>query len=250
MTEGSKSPKDTLFFLNPESEDEKPKGKDKNRASAPKANGSPTKQKTIAGKVLRNQTRRAAQDEVHQTALAKLIEHQRELHERLQAEGLQKFSEDGGGNGGKEGKGWRKFQSYKGEGALPTEVERLRVCLICSFVDFSLSGLFRRFTLIAKRRQSSYPYTGLRFHFTLIPSRMLVRVTKATSRIYELISKHRVNSLERRRTPFVPFPDCPSHLCNSLSSRSKIQTPRSFVLSRTDHQTATALTTFANKSPI
>ncbi|KIK06643.1 hypothetical protein K443DRAFT_674303 [Laccaria amethystina LaAM-08-1] len=127
MTEGSKSPKDTLFFLNPESEDEKPKGKDKNRAFVPKANGSPTKQKTIAGKVLRNQTRRAAQDEVHQTALAKLIEHQRELHERLQAEGLQKFSEDGGGNGGKEGKGWKKFQSYKGEGALPMEVERLRI---------------------------------------------------------------------------------------------------------------------------
>lgn len=98
--------------------------------TAPTANGSPLKQKTIAGKVLRNQTRRAVQDEVHQTAAAKLIEHQRELHENLQAQGLAKFSENGVGSSGKEGKGWKKFQSYKGDGALPTEVDRLRVGLI------------------------------------------------------------------------------------------------------------------------
>jgi hypothetical protein len=29
---------------------------------------------------------------------------------------------------GKEGKGWKKFLSYKGEGALPSEVDNLRVC--------------------------------------------------------------------------------------------------------------------------
>jgi hypothetical protein len=28
---------------------------------------------------------------------------------------------------GKEGKGWKKFQSYKGDGALPSEVDKLRV---------------------------------------------------------------------------------------------------------------------------
>ncbi|KAF8965271.1 FACT complex subunit SPT16 [Flammula alnicola] len=129
MTEGVKSPKDTLFFLTPDSDDEKEK-KSKKPPVIPMKNGSPVKQKTIAGKVLRNQTRRAAQDEVHQTVLAKLIEHQRELHENLQSQGLAKFSEDGGGSGGKEGKGWKKFQSYKGEGALPAEVEKLRI-----FVD-------------------------------------------------------------------------------------------------------------------
>ncbi|KAF9484717.1 FACT complex subunit SPT16 [Pholiota conissans] len=129
LTEGVKSPKDTLFFLTPESDEEK-EMRPKKPPVAPLKNGSPAKTKTIGGKVLRNQTRRAAQDEVHQTALAKLIEHQRELHENLQTQGLAKSSEDGGGASGKEGKGWKKFQSYKGEGALPPEVERLRI-----FVD-------------------------------------------------------------------------------------------------------------------
>ncbi|KAF9052732.1 FACT complex subunit SPT16 [Panaeolus papilionaceus] len=123
LTDGVRSPKDTLFFLNAESEEEKPKKK-----PAAVANGSAAaKAKTVGGKVLRNQSRRAAQDEVHQTAMAKLIEHQRELHENLQSQGLARFSENGGGVGGKEGKGWKKFQSYKGEAGVPAEVEKLRI---------------------------------------------------------------------------------------------------------------------------
>ncbi|KAF8078147.1 FACT complex subunit SPT16 [Lyophyllum atratum] len=129
LTEGTKSTKDTLFFLTPESEEEKPKKGERNPPVAPRSNGSPQK-KTAGTKVLRNQTRRAARDEVHTTAASRLAEHQRELHERLQSEGLQRYSEDGGGGAGKEGKGWKRFQSYKGEGALPLEVERLRI-----FVD-------------------------------------------------------------------------------------------------------------------
>ncbi|KAK2467068.1 hypothetical protein APHAL10511_001326 [Amanita phalloides] len=125
LTEPMRSTKDTLFFLNPEGDEEE--GRSKKKAHA---NGLPPKQKTIAGKVLRNQTRRAAQDEVHLTAVARLVEHQREVHEKLQAEGLQKYSEDGVGTSGKEGKGWKKFQSYKGEVGLPVEVEKLRI-----FVD-------------------------------------------------------------------------------------------------------------------
>jgi nucleosome binding factor SPN SPT16 subunit len=129
LTEGTKSPQEAFFFLTNDSESEKPKKNGKKISTLPTANGSPSKQKTIAGKVLRNQTRRAVQDEVHQTATARLIEHQRELHENLQAQGLAKFSENGVGSSGKEGKGWKKFQSYKGDGALPTEVDRLRVSL-------------------------------------------------------------------------------------------------------------------------
>ncbi|CAA7267953.1 unnamed protein product [Cyclocybe aegerita] len=129
ITDGIKSPKDTLFFLTPESEEEKQNKGSKKVPTAPYKNGSPAKQKTAGGKVLRNQTRRAAQDEVHQTALANLIEHQRELHESLQTQGLARFSEDGGASSGKEGKGWKKFQSYKGEGALPAEVDRLRIVI-------------------------------------------------------------------------------------------------------------------------
>ncbi|KAF5372890.1 hypothetical protein D9758_001715 [Tetrapyrgos nigripes] len=128
LTEACKSTKDFLFFLTPESDEEMEEKPKRKPPVQPKANGSPAK-KTAGNKVLRN-NRRAAQDEVHQTAAARLSEHQRELHERLQSEGLAKHSEEGGGTGGKEGKGWKKFQSYKGEGALPSDVERLRI-----FVD-------------------------------------------------------------------------------------------------------------------
>ena len=129
LTEGTKSPQAAFFFLTNSSEPEKPQKNGKKAPTIPTANGSSLKQKTIAGKVLRNQTRRAVQDEVHQTATVRLIEHQRELHENLQAQGIAKFSENGVGYSGKEGKGWKKFQSYKGDGALPTEVDRLRVGL-------------------------------------------------------------------------------------------------------------------------
>ncbi|KAK7043799.1 FACT complex subunit spt16 [Paramarasmius palmivorus] len=124
LTEGLKSTKDTLFFLTPESEDEKPQKSERKAPVQPRANGTPAK-KTAGTKVLRT-NRRAAADEVHQTAAAKLAEHQKELHEKLQAEGLAKFSEEGKGTSGKEGKGWKKFQSYKGEGALPPDVDKLR----------------------------------------------------------------------------------------------------------------------------
>ncbi|KAJ7445773.1 FACT complex subunit SPT16 [Mycena galericulata] len=122
LTDGTRSIKDTMFFLTPENAEEKPK---KKPPVAPRKSGSPSK-KTVAGKVLRNQ-RRATQDEVHQTAAAKLAEHQRELHHQLQVQGLEKFSEEGEGKEGKEGKGWKKFQSYKGEAGLPTDVEKLRI---------------------------------------------------------------------------------------------------------------------------
>ena len=128
LTEGTKSPQEAFFFLTDDSDSDKPK-KNGKKPTVPTANGSPLKQKTIAGKILRNQSRRAVQDEVHQTAAARLIEHQRELHENLQTQGLAKFSENGVGSSGKEGKGWKKFQSYKGDGALPTEIDRLRVGL-------------------------------------------------------------------------------------------------------------------------
>ncbi|KAI0646896.1 FACT complex subunit SPT16 [Trametes meyenii] len=133
LTTGVKSTKDTLFFLN----QDEPEGQTK--ASTKKApvakvgangNASPAKNKTAGGKVLRNKTRSAAQEELVQSMSAKIAEHQRELHTKLHQEGLARFSEGGGGLGGKEGKGWKRFQSYKGEAGLPREVEGLRI-----FVD-------------------------------------------------------------------------------------------------------------------
>jgi nucleosome binding factor SPN SPT16 subunit len=85
------------------------------------------KNKTAGGKVLRNKTRSAAQEEAMQSTGAKISEHQKELHYQLQEQGLARYSEEGDGANGKEGKSWKRFQSYKGEVGLPKEVELLRV---------------------------------------------------------------------------------------------------------------------------
>ncbi|KAI0273829.1 FACT complex subunit SPT16 [Gloeopeniophorella convolvens] len=125
MTDGVKSTKDTLFYLTrEESEEEKPVKKPPAKANG---NASPMKNKTAGGKVLRNKTRGAAQEEVAQSTSAKIAEHQRELHHQLQEQGVTRFSEEGDGANGKEGKTWKKFQSYKGEAGLPKEVESLRI---------------------------------------------------------------------------------------------------------------------------
>ncbi|KAI0721606.1 FACT complex subunit SPT16 [Cerioporus squamosus] len=133
LTFGVKSVKDTMFFLNQdEGEGQSSKAPKKVPTAKVAANGnaSPTKNKMAGGKVLRNKTRSAAQEELVQSMAAKIAEHQRELHAKLHQEGLARFSEGSGGTGGKEGKGWKRFQSYKGEAALPREVENLRI-----FVD-------------------------------------------------------------------------------------------------------------------
>lgn len=129
LTEGVKSVKDTLFF-EANDEEEFKSSKPKKPPVKPLTNGhsaSPAKNKTVAGKVLRTKTRSAAQEEVLMTTAAKIREHQIELHAALQADGLAKHAEGGAGTGGKEGKGWKRFQSYKGDAALPKEVESMKV---------------------------------------------------------------------------------------------------------------------------
>ncbi|ETW85685.1 hypothetical protein HETIRDRAFT_424855 [Heterobasidion irregulare TC 32-1] len=130
LTEGVKHTKDTLFYITRDGGEEESKQAKKPAAKPTNGNPSPTKHKTAGGKVLRNKTRSAAQEEVLQSAATKIKEHQRELHQSLQAEGLEKYSEEGASGGGKEGKGWKRFQSYKGELGLPKEAESLRI-----FVD-------------------------------------------------------------------------------------------------------------------
>lgn len=116
-----------MFFLNQENGDSKQVPAKKAPNAKANGNASPVKNKMAGGKVLRNKTRSAAQEELVQSTVAKITEHQRELHTRLQSGGLAKYSEGGGGGGRNEGKGWKRFQSYKGEVALPKEAEGLRV---------------------------------------------------------------------------------------------------------------------------
>ena len=133
LTDCIKQSKDVLFFINSQSEDES-KAKSSRPSKLPakplNGHGSPAKNKVVGGKVLRNKTRSSAQEDVITTTAARIAEHQKELHAARQRDGLAKYSEEGQGAGNKEGKGWKKFQSYKGEAGLPKEVENLRVSVV------------------------------------------------------------------------------------------------------------------------
>lgn len=129
-----KHAKDVLFFQNNALSDDDSKTKSTVKAPTKKPPvkpingiGSPAKNKIAGGKVLRNKTRSSAQEDVLLTTHARIAEHQRELHATKQREGLAKYSEEGEGTGNKEGKGWKRFQSYKGEAGLPKEVDSMRV---------------------------------------------------------------------------------------------------------------------------
>ena len=72
-------------------------------------------------------------------ARSTLAAHQHELHAQRQRDGLAKYTEEGAGGAGKEGKAWKRFQSYKGEAGLPKEVEKSRVSF--SFIGRSFVRL-------------------------------------------------------------------------------------------------------------
>jgi nucleosome binding factor SPN SPT16 subunit len=161
ITEGVKSAKDTLFYLTrDDSEEEKVRQKPPTKTNG---NASPMKNKTAGGKVLRNKTRSAAQEEAHSTG-AKIAEHQKEIHNQLQEQGLARYSEEGDGANGKEGKAWKKFQSYKGEAGLPKEVETLRVRR--DFLTYITTLTPIRFSWTANCKRSSYLSMGLQFRST------------------------------------------------------------------------------------
>ncbi|KAG1835734.1 FACT complex subunit SPT16 [Suillus variegatus] len=174
LTEGAKSTKDTLFFLNPENEieveEDKPSKPSKKAPVKPLVNGSPVKNKTVGGKVLRNKTRSAAQEEVLMTAAAKIKEHQQQLHEGLQSAGLAKYSEGASGGGEKEGKTWKRFQSYKGESALPREVESLRICvdrkaqtIVLPVHGFAVPFHINTIKNVSKNDEGDYTYLRINF---------------------------------------------------------------------------------------
>jgi nucleosome binding factor SPN SPT16 subunit len=161
ITEGVKSAKDTLFYLTrDDSEEEQVRQKPPTKTNG---NASPVKNKTAGGKVLRNKTRGATQDEAQSTS-AKIAEHQRELHDQLQDQGLARYSEEGDGANGKEGKSWKRFQSYKGEAGLPKEVEILRVRR--HFLAYVTTLTSNRFSWTAKHKRSFYLSMGLQFRST------------------------------------------------------------------------------------
>ena len=76
--------------------------------------------------MLRGKTRGAASEDALEVQ-AKVAQHQKMLHQQRHQDGLARWAGEEGDLNGKEGKAWKKFQSYKGEGGLPSDVDDLRV---------------------------------------------------------------------------------------------------------------------------
>ena len=171
LTEGVKATKDVLFFINSPSDDEKQHKSEnsankKQPAKSLNGSGSPAKNKVVGGKVLRSKTRSAAQEDLVVTTSVRIAEHQKELHEQRHRDGLAKYAEDGVGLNNKEGKGWKRFQSYKGEAGLPKEVESMRVRGSLMTPKFIWLIFGCRFLLTGRLRRLFCLYTGLRYPFT------------------------------------------------------------------------------------
>ena len=110
-------------------ENEKPKQRPDKKAK----NGgmAPAESKVVGGKALRQKTRGAQSQQNAQTTQAKIVAHQKELHAKRQADGLARYEAGSGAGAGQEGKGWKRFVSYKGEAGLPEEVKDARVRGLC-----------------------------------------------------------------------------------------------------------------------
>ncbi|KIO31093.1 hypothetical protein M407DRAFT_19971 [Tulasnella calospora MUT 4182] len=135
LTEGIKTFKDVLFSFN--DDEPAPKGKSKENGEAKpaksKANGASPKKGELksvqaGSKVLRAKTRQQFMDPEASTSLsARITTHQKELHSQRQEEGIARFAGEDDRTGREDGKIFKRFQSYKGEAALPKEVESLRI---------------------------------------------------------------------------------------------------------------------------
>lgn len=107
--------------------------KPKKTLPSPVKNGKQAISQKVAGtKVLRGKTRGAASEDT-QEIQAKLTAHQKILHQQRQQEGLARWAGEEGDLTNKEGKQWKKFQSYRGEAGLP-EMDELKVMVIHTIV--------------------------------------------------------------------------------------------------------------------
>ncbi|GJJ12499.1 hypothetical protein Clacol_006742 [Clathrus columnatus] len=129
LTEGIKSPKEFLFFFDEDPKKDVPPSKPKQALPTSVKNGKQAVPQKVAGtKVLRGKTRGAASEDTLEVQ-ARLAAHQKTLHQQRQQDGLARWAGEEGDLTNKEGKQWKKFQSYRGEAGLP-EMEDLKI-----FVD-------------------------------------------------------------------------------------------------------------------
>jgi hypothetical protein len=209
LTEGTKTVDEVMFFFQ---EDEAPSKKDKGKTAkdvkaspgkASRAQGEPNG-KVVGSKVLRAKTRQQFQDpDAAVTTAAKIAEHQKELHAQRQEDGIARYAGEDTEAGEERGKGWKRFLSYKGETALPKEVENMRVSGAPAH-PFGLLIPPPRFTSIEKIKRLYSRSMVSQSPSTSTPSRMSANQMRASIHIFASISRLRDSWLGRRRTLYVP----------------------------------------------
>ncbi|CEH15044.1 fact complex subunit spt16 [Ceraceosorus bombacis] len=166
LTDRLRSAADCVFYQDEEDEEE-----EKSKSKSGNSNGSSPKKQpqnvTAGGKVLRSKGRT---NELDASTANKIKEHQRELAEQLQEDGLAKYSEDAGGADGDTGKTFKKFESYKRDWNFPAKTKDLRI-----FVDQRAQTVFlpiygyavpyhiNTIKNVSKSEEGDYTY--LRFNF-------------------------------------------------------------------------------------
>ncbi|KAJ2854310.1 FACT complex subunit spt16 [Coemansia erecta] len=126
ITTGEKEPNDVSFFFNDEdaAAAEKAPRKDSKREAKRESNGADRKPATRKSAILPSKFRSEEREE--ESGTRKRREHQKELLNRLLAEGRRRFAGESGDNG-EETREVKKFESYKRETALPREVRGQRI---------------------------------------------------------------------------------------------------------------------------
>ena len=149
----------------------------------------PAESKVVGGKALRQKTRGAQSQQDAQTTQAKIVAHQKELHAKRQADGLARYEAGGGAGAGQEGKGWKRFVSYKGEAGLPEEVKDARVRV---FIWANHSSMFIpliRYMSTSVVSALFYPSKVSLCRSTSIPLRTPTRTKKGSTPICVSISR-------------------------------------------------------------
>lgn len=135
LSDGLKSTPDMTFFFR-DSGDRKPAKAAQNGKDSGAKKGQATMVAPRKGR-LRNDGK-----EVDSEAQNRRKEHQRELAERRQEEGLARFAEDDGSGKANEAKQWKRFESYQREKDLPSAVAKRKVGnLIEVYYDQLLTSL-------------------------------------------------------------------------------------------------------------
>ena len=121
LTEGNKSSRDVMLFLENEDDDDSEVEEVKKKPSSPKKSKRQSEEidgAVVGNRMLRGKTRNAGKPQ-DQTTANKIKEHQKILHAAKNEEGLKRFVEGVDSKNGSTDQGFKRFDSYKREQQVP-----------------------------------------------------------------------------------------------------------------------------------